>query len=272
MLYIVPTPIGNLKDITLRALEVLKEVDLILCEDTRNSIKLLNHYGIKKPLLSYHKFNEKIILDKILDKLKNCEKIALISDAGMPGISDPGEILINECVKNEIEYSVLPGASASITALVASNLEKEKFLFYGFLDRHKISKQLIDLKNIKYSIVFYESPHRILKTLESMLEILGNRKVFIIREISKIYETKYYFNLKEAVDFFSLEEAKGEFVIVLEGQKNNDVVMIDDIIEEAIKKLNSGSKIKEISKEFSEIYGINKNEIYKKLIELKDNL
>ena len=189
-LYVCATPIGNLEDITYRTLRVLNEVDLIAAEDTRHSIKLLNHFEISKPLTSYHEHNKDSKGGYLINKLLEGENIALISDAGMPGISDPGEEVIKQAIENNIEIEVLPGATASITALVGSGLETAKFAFEGFLDRDKKRRreQLEEIKHEKRTIIFYESPHRLKDTLKDMLKILGNRSISINRELTKKYQ------------------------------------------------------------------------------------
>ena len=186
-LYICPTPIGNLEDMTYRTIRVLNEVDLIAAEDTRHSIKLLNHFEISKPLTSYHEHNKDSKGGYLINKLLDGENIALISDAGMPGISDPGEDIIKQAIENNIEIEVLPGATASITALVGSGLETGKFAFEGFLDRDKKIRrnQLEEIKEERRTIIFYESPHRLKDTLKDMLKVLGNRKIAVNREINK---------------------------------------------------------------------------------------
>ena len=189
-LYICPTPIGNLEDITYRTLRTLKEVDLIAAEDTRHSIKLLNHFEISKPLTSYHEHNKDSKGDYLINKLIDGENIALISDAGMPGISDPGEEIIKQAIQNNIEIEVLPGATAFVMALVGSGMDTHRFVFEGFLDRDKKVRkaQLEELKEESRTIIFYESPHRLKDTLKDMLKILGNRNISINRELTKKYQ------------------------------------------------------------------------------------
>ena len=189
-LYICPTPIGNLEDITYRTLRVLNEVDLIAAEDTRHSIKLLNHFEISKPLTSYHEHNKDSKGGYLINKLLEGENVAVISDAGMPGISDPGEDIIREAIENNIEVEVLPGATAFVTALVGSGLDTRKFAFEGFLDRDKKTRreQLEDVKEESRTMIFYESPHRLKDTLKDMSKVLGNRKISINRELTKKYQ------------------------------------------------------------------------------------
>ena len=220
-LYIVPTPIGNLEDFTFRAINVLKDVDLILCEDTRRSKKLLTHYSIETPLRSHHKFNEHKEIGKIVDKILSGEKIALISDAGTPGISDPGFLAVRTCLENNIEVECLPGATALIPALVNSGIPFDKFVFEGFLPVKKGRKTKLDkLSEEERTMIFYESPHKLLKTLKDFCNSFGPaRKVSISRELSKIYEETIRLSLEDAIKLFTEKPPKGEFVIVVEGYK-----------------------------------------------------
>ena len=216
-LFIVPTPIGNLGDITFRAIETLKSADLILAEDTRTSLKLLKHYKINSKIESYHMHNEHKKADSIINKISEGNTIALISDAGTPSISDPGFLLVRECIKNNIEVECLPGATALITALVISGLPSDKFLFEGFLPAKKgRTKRLKELSNEKKTIIFYESPHRILKTLKDFSDYFSPEKqVSVSREITKIYEETFRGTIEESIEHFEKNKPKGEFVIVL---------------------------------------------------------
>ena len=219
MLNIVPTPIGNLEDITFRALNVLKESDIILAEDTRKTKNLLEHYSIKyNQLIAYHKFNEHKQLQKFVE-LAGTNKIALVTDAGTPGISDPGFLLIRECLKNNIEVLTLPGATAFVPALVNSGLPCDKFYFEGFLPHKKgRQKRLNYLKEVDQTIILYESPHRVVKTLEQLSDFLGDeRNASISREISKIYEETIRGTIKELINHFKNKTPKGEFVLIIEG-------------------------------------------------------
>lgn len=220
-LYIVPTPIGNLEDFTFRAINVLKDVDLILCEDTRRSKKLLIHYDIETPLRSHHKFNEHKEIGKVVNKILSGEKIALISDAGTPGISDPGFLAVRTCLENNIEVECLPGATALIPALVNSGIPFDKFVFEGFLPVKKGRKTKLEkLSEEERTMVFYESPHKLLKTLKDFSNSFGQeRKVAISRELTKIYEETIRLSLEDAVKLFTEQLPKGEFVIIIEGYK-----------------------------------------------------
>ncbi|MCB8994368.1 MAG: 16S rRNA (cytidine(1402)-2'-O)-methyltransferase [Bacteroidales bacterium] len=218
-LYLVPTPIGNLQDMTFRAIEVLKSCDHILAEDTRKTIFLMKHYGIEKPVRSHHKFNEHKSLEFVIRDLLSGQTIALVSDAGTPGISDPGFLLVRECLKNSIPVECLPGATALIPALVNSGLPSDKFCFEGFLPQKKgRMTRLLELKEESRTMVFYESPYRLLKTLEQFIEIFGpDRICSVSRELSKMYEENKHGTLSEVLAHFKAKTVKGEIVIVLAG-------------------------------------------------------
>ena len=219
-LYIVPTPIGNLEDITLRAIKVLKKVDLILCEDTRRSKKLLNHLEIDVPLRSHHKFNEHSEVSYIVKKIVEGSNMALISDAGVPGISDPGFLIIRTCLENNIETECLPGPTAFVPALVVSGLPIDKFIFEGFLPAKKGRKsRLENLALESRTMVFYESPHKLLRTLLDFDNFFGsNRKISISRELTKLYEETLRGSIKEMVAIYSNKKPKGEYVIIVQGK------------------------------------------------------
>jgi len=220
-LYIIPTPIGNLEDITLRSIRILKEVDMVLAEDTRVSRKLFHHYEISTTLQSFHQYNEHKTLNSQIEKIKNGKVIALISDAGTPAISDPGFLLVRECVKEGIEVECLPGATAFVPALVNSGLPSEKFIFEGFLPVKKGRQtRLKFLSEEQRTMIFYESPHRIIKTLTQFSEFFGEeRLVSVSREISKIFEQTKRGTMKEVLRYFEDKKPKGEFVIVVDGMK-----------------------------------------------------
>lgn len=224
MLYLVPTPIGNLEDITHRAIRVLKEADVILAEDTRTSAPLLKHFGIEKRLLAHHQHNEHKAVDEIIRFLKEGQNIALISDAGTPAISDPGYLLVREAVKNNIEVICLPGATAFVPALVNSGLPSDRFVFEGFLPIKKGRQtRLKTLANEPRTMIFYESPHRLLKTLQDLVDYFGpSRAASISREISKLYEETIRGSVKELVDHFQTNTIKGEFVICVQGTESNN--------------------------------------------------
>lgn len=219
MLYIVPTPIGNLKDITLRALEVLKNVDLILAEDTRNTSHLLNHYEIKIPISPYHQHNEHKVLQHLIEQLIAGKKMALVTDAGTPGISDPAFLLIRECIKNDIKTECLPGATAFVPALVNSGIPSNRFVFEGFLPLKKGRQTLLrSLKEEERMMIFYESPMRLVKTLEEFIQTFGEeRQCCVSRELTKMFEENKRGTLKEVFEYFKQKAVKGEIVIVVEG-------------------------------------------------------
>lgn len=271
-LYICPTPIGNLEDITLRTLRILKEVDLIAAEDTRHSIKLLNHFQIKKPLTSYHEHNEKEKGQELIEKLLSGVNIGLVSDAGMPGISDPGEEIIKMAIKEGIQVVVLPGPTASITALVSSGLETGKFVFEGFLPSKKRDRAegLENLKAEKRTLILYESPHRLVDTLKDMIEILGNRNIALAREISKVHEEIYRGTIQEALEKFSSSTVKGEFVLVVEGNKDKEEAVNIDIKKELEKYIEEGYSKKASIKIVAEKHNLPKNQVYKEMNQIEN--
>jgi len=220
-LIIVPTPIGNLKDITLRALDVLKTVDIILAEDTRTTAKLLHHYSIDTKMMAYHKFNEHKTIETIIQKLQEEKQLALVSDAGTPGISDPGYLIVKACIENNIEIECLPGATALVPALVNSGLPNHKFCFEGFLPQKKgRTKRLKELSEETRTMVFYESPHRLVKFLGQIVEFLGEkRSVSVSRELTKIHEETFRGTVEEAIEYFKSKPVKGELVVVVEGKE-----------------------------------------------------
>lgn len=271
-LYLVPTPIGNLQDITLRALDVLKSVDEIAAEDTRTSLKLLNHFDIKKSLFSYHKHNEQGKSLDIINKLKDGLNIALITDAGTPGISDPGSVIVERCIEEKIDFEVLPGATAITTALVYSGLDTTKFLFRGFLPRENKDRNLVieEVKNVRDTIIFYEAPHRLLNTIEYLKDTLGDRKIAICRELTKLHEEIYRGKISEALEFFIENRPRGEFVLVIEG-KSDEAIKAEkeaqwsdlSIKDHLIKVIEEGIDKKEAIKIVAKERGLAKKEVYK---------
>ncbi len=223
-LYLIPTPVGNLEDITLRALRLLKEVSLILAEDTRTTSNLLKHYDIKTPLQSHHKFNEHQQVEKIAERLAQGEDIALVSDAGTPGISDPGFLLTKTCIEHGIETECLPGATAFVPALVNSGFPCDRFCFEGFLPQKKGRlKRLTSLSEESRTLIFYESPYRLVKALQQMSEIFGpDRQACVVREISKVFEEFKRGNLQELADYYTEKGVKGEIVLIVEGKKKEE--------------------------------------------------
>lgn len=276
-LYLVPTPIGNLKDITLRALEALKEADFIAAEDTRVTLKLLNHFGIKKSLISYHQHNEQGKSEDIIGILKEGKTIALVTDAGTPGISDPGSVIVKKCIEENIAFEVLPGATAITTALVYSGLDTTKFIFRGFLprenkERKPIVEQLLDRTE---TIIFYESPHRLLSTLDFLLESFGDRNIALCRELTKLHEEIIRLKLSEAIEYYKENSPRGEYVLVLEGKTKEEIELeeqakwINMSIEEHIKSyIDEGIKKKDAVKMVAKERGLSKSDVYKHSIEL----
>lgn len=220
-LYIVPTPIGNLEDITLRALRILKEVDIILAEDTRTSSVLLNHFEIKKPLVSYHKFNEHGVVERISERIAGGQSVALISDAGTPGISDPGFLLVRSCLEKNIDVETLPGATAFVPALINSGFPCDKFCFEGFLPQKKGKlSMLTELSKERRTIILYESPHRVIKTLEMIEKLFAhNPTISVSRELTKKFETTVRGKANELIKYFNEKPPKGEFVMIIEANK-----------------------------------------------------
>ena len=259
--YLVPTPIGNLEDITLRALNVLKEVDLVYAEDTRETFNLLSYYKINKKIESCHKYSEMKHKDKIVSLLKSGNNIAYVTDRGTPLISDPGNVIVDELIKNNITIIALPGANALLPALNMSGLSNQRFLFYGFLNSKKsiAKKELLDLKGIKQTLIFYESPYRINDTLKLIYDVFGNRKASIVREISKIYEEVMRCDILELINL--TENIKGEIVLIIE--ENNSIeeenVNYEELINNLIKK---GYTKRDAIKKIAEEYNISKNKIY----------
>lgn len=269
ILYLISTPIGNLKEFTPRAIEVIKNMDFIAAEDTRVSGFLLNFFKIKKKFISCHKYNEYQSSKKIITLLKKKYQIAYMCDAGTPCISDPGQILIQECINNEIDISVINGPNAAISAIAASGLNCDHFYFHGFLNS-KEKERKKELKKLKFkdeTIIFYEAPHRIKKTLKNILEIFGNRKICIAREISKKYEKYERGFLKEIILKIDNEKIQGEFVIIVNGVVKTEKNIIPEEKIEKIKKIilllkNKNINSKDIIKKISEIFEISKNKIY----------
>ena len=267
ILYLVATPIGNLDDITIRALDILKSVDKIYAEDTRNSIVLLKHYNITTKLESYHEFNQDVKTDVVVNELKSGMKIALISDAGLPVISDPGYKIAEEAIKEGIAVSTIPGASAGISALISSGLAPMPYTFYGFLDS-KESKRRDELSNLKYvdhTIIFYEAPHRIMATLKDMREILGNRKVCLARELTKTFEEYIRGTIDELLE---LDNLKGEMVLMVEGYKEEKIDI--DPFKKIEELISLGYKPNEAIKEVSKLTNVNRKELYNDYIEYKN--
>jgi len=270
-LYLVATPIGNLEDITIRALNTLKEVDIILAEDTRKSLKLLNHFDISKKLISFYRHNEGVKIDYVISLLEEGKNLAVVSDAGTPGISDPGEDLVRACIEKEIAIIPIPGSVAFIQGLICSGFDTTRFCFEGFLPMNKKGRKerLKSLQNEERTMIFYEAPHKLKYTLEDLKEYFGEeRRVVLAREITKIYEEFLRMTLKEAIDYYEDENIKGEFVVLLEGKSLEiEANYSDDSIEDLMKKyLEQGIDKKEAMKLVARDKGITKSEVYKYLL------
>jgi len=265
-LYIVSTPIGNLEDITLRALRVLKEVDVIAAEDTRHSLKLLNHYGISKPLISFWREREKLKSADVLERLYSGQSVALISDAGTPGISDPGAVLIKKAIAENIQVVSIPGPSALISALSLSGLPTEEFTFIGFLPSKKSQRQKVlkDLCLEPRTLILFEAPHRITDTLKDMEEIFVERKAAVIKEISKIHEGVLRGSISEIRSKLEKTKIAGEYVIILEGKSEGKRITTKDILLEIHSLMKKGLKRKEAVKKIADAYKLSKKELYDK--------
>lgn len=265
-LYLVASPIGNLKDISLRALETLEQADLIYCEDTRISAKLLSHYKIKASLRSYHEHSPEAKRSEILSLLQGGKDIAYLSDAGMPCISDPGKELVKLAAEHGIKYTVIPGASAAVCAFAVSGMDETRFTFAGFLDRNRLRTELEALKDLKHPVIFYESPHRIQTLLQEMLAVLGNRKLSIARELSKLHESFLHGKISELLDHEEIKNPKGEFALVVEGNHEDAPSLSDEeILKIGRKRLEGGEKLSAIAKELAKMGSLSRAEIYKEL-------
>lgn len=272
ILYIVATPIGNLEDITLRAIKVLEEVDLIAAEDTRHTLKLLNHLNISKPMISYHRHNEEIRVERLIKELKKGKNIALVSDAGTPGICDPGEIIIKKCIEENIKIVPIPGACAMINALIVSGIDTDEFTFLGFLPLNKKNRKnkLEEIRKSNKAIILYEAPHKLKNTLKDLKNIIENRKIVIAREITKIHEEYIRGTVDEIMKI--ADNLKGEMIIIIEKTK-------EDVQENSYENLTleehyelykaQGLEKKEIIKKIAKDRNVNKNEIYKFFIDKK---
>lgn len=277
MIYFVATPIGNLKDITYRAVEVLKNVDVIACEDTRTSKVLLNHYEINTAkLISFHKFNELECSDKIISLAENGKNIAIISDAGMPVISDPGNCLTKKLVEKKIEFTVVPGANAGLSALLLSGLDASNFYFAGFVPEKNIERKnlLTELSLIKATLVFYVAPHNLKKDIQDFEKYFGKREVSVVKEITKLYEKTYNFNLGDKLAFSKDEEGiqietHGEFVVIVSGAKNENLNLSEMTIVDHVKfYINLGFSKNDAIKKVAKERNVNKNTVYQEVLKL----
>ena len=272
ILYVVGTPIGNLGDFSPRAVETLEKVDFIAAEDTRVTVKLLNHFGIKKPMVIYQKFNEYEQGDIIVSRLQNGESCAIVTDAGMPCISDPGETLVKLCIKADVKVEVVPGPSAVVSALAVSGLSVSRWTFEGFLSVKRTSRMehLMELRHERRTMVFYEAPHKLLSTLKDMNSVFGERNIVVVKELTKIHETSWRGTLSEAVKYHTENPPKGEYVLVLEGEQVEKEEMRDPM-EEAIsiakELMEKGKPASMAAKEAAKLTGQTKGEVYKRLME-----
>lgn len=268
-LYVVGTPIGNLGDMSPRGVETLKKVDFIAAEDTRVTIKLLNYFEIKKEMLSYYEHNKNLKGNLIIERILKGESCAVVSDAGMPAISDPGEDLVRLAREMNIEVESVPGPSALITAISISGFPCGRFCFEGFLSMNKMNRRthLEELKAEKRTMIFYEAPHKLPATLKDMLFYFGDRKIVLVRELTKIHETVNQTTLKQAIEYYSENTPKGEFVLIVEGAKQEAVTYsLDDAVTIAKKLLEGGSSTSSAAKEASLLSGIKKGDIYRELL------
>lgn len=277
-LYLCPTPIGNLGDMTFRTLETLKAVDLIAAEDTRNTLKLLNHFDIDVPMTSYYEHNKAQKGGVLMERLKNGANIALVSDAGMPAISDPGEDLVRLCIQEGVEVVPLPGPSAFTTALVASGMPTGRFSFEGFLTTNKRNRKnhLNEVKDDTRTLIFYEAPHKLIYTLEDMLEVLGDREIVLARELTKKFEEFYRTTISEAIDHYRSTPPKGEFVLIIKGA---DPERIEEerkatlpTPEEMLKELSGSMRGKELTNYVAEKLDLPKREVYDIYLKIKNDL
>lgn len=275
-LFLVGTPIGNLGDMTYRAVETLKEVDFICAEDTRVTSKLLNYFDIKKPLISYHEHNSKAAGKQVIDRILSGENAAIVTDAGMPCISDPGEDLVKLCYENGVEVNVVPGPSAVVSALAVSGLDTSRFAFEGFLSVTKKQRfsHLAQVKGCTSTMIFYEAPHKLIYTLKDMLEYFGDRKISICRELTKIHEEVFRTTLSGAVEYYTENKPKGEFVLVVEGAKADELLKaetIDEAFAQVKGLVEKGMRGADACKEIAKATGFSKGELYTMLLEDKEN-
>lgn len=268
-LYLVSTPIGNLEDITLRALRVLKEVDVIAAEDTRHSMKLLNHHGIRKPIISYWTENEQVRSDEIIRRLHAGESIALISDSGTPGISDPGSVVVNKAILENLQIISVPGPSAFVAALSLSGLPTDHFTYRGFLPSRTIRRKKIisELRFEEGTLIFYEAPHRILQTLQDMAEILGSRKAALVKEITKIHEQVLRGSIEEIIEKVQKTTIAGEYVIIVEGWSRTEKALTEEVLSELYTFMRKGMGRKDAVQKIAETYGLSKKELYKRSLD-----
>ena len=268
-LYVVGTPIGNLEDMSVRAVRTLQEADFIAAEDTRVTLKLLNHFEIKKPMLSYHEHNARQKGGEILTRILSGESCAIVTDAGMPCISDPGEDLVRLCAENGVDIKVIPGPSAAISALAVSGLDTARFVFEGFLNPQKNARleQLEQLKNEQRTLIFYEAPHKLTDTLEAMLQVLGDRKISLARELTKIYEEVVRTTLSQALELYREKAPRGEFVLVVEGApKQQEQLSFEQALELVRALVDKGEPLSKAAKDVAHQTGFKKGELYSRFL------
>jgi 16S rRNA (cytidine1402-2'-O)-methyltransferase len=275
ILYVVGTPIGNMGDMSPRAVETLSSVDFIAAEDTRVTLKLLNHFGVKKPMVSYFEHNKHDKGERIIDRILAGESCAVVTDAGMPCISDPGELLVKMCAERGIKVEVVPGPSAVVSALAISGLGTKNFQFEGFLSvtKKQRNEHLAAVKNSTRTLIFYEAPHKLLNTLEDMLKFLGDRKISLCRELTKMHEEVIRTTLSQAVEMYREVKPKGEFVLVVEGANESELSKaetIDDALAQVRALVDKGMRGADACKEIAKATGFSKGELYTKLLEQKE--
>ncbi len=275
VLFVVGTPIGNLGDMTYRAVEALEKVDFICAEDTRVSAKLLNYFEIKTPLVSYHEHNAAQVGESICNRIAAGENAAIVTDAGMPCISDPGELLVKMCAERGIKVEVVPGPSAVVSALAISGLDTKSFQFEGFLSVTKKQRQehLAAVKNSTHTLVFYEAPHKLVNTLEDMLRFFGDRRISLCRELTKLHEEVIRTTLSQAVEMYKTVKPKGEFVLVIEGAKESELSRaetLDEALMQVKTLMQKGMRGADACKEIAKATGFSKGELYTKLLEEKE--
>ena len=272
-LILVGTPIGNLNDMSPRAVKALEEADFIAAEETRVTMKLLNHFGVKKPMISYFEHNKRQKGKYIVDRILSGEACVLVSDAGMPAISDPGEELVAQCLEQNVKITVVPGPSAVVSAVAISGLTTGRFTFEGFLSVNKKSRfeHLESVKNESRTMVFYEAPHKLLRTLKDFYKIFGNRKISIVRELTKVHEEVVLTTIKDAIDKYENEPIRGEFVLVVDGKKDSkqsENITLEMAVEMARRLLNEGYTVSDAAKQIAKKTSLKKSDIYKGILEV----
>lgn len=270
VLYVVGTPIGNLEDMSVRAVRTLQQADFIAAEDTRVTLKLLNHFDIKKPMLSYHEHNARQKGGEILTRIQNGENCAIVTDAGMPCISDPGEDLVRLCAENGVQIKVVPGPSAAISALAVSGLDTSRFVFEGFLNPQKNARQkrLEELQREERTLIFYEAPHKLTDTLEAMLQVLGDRKISLARELTKIYEEVVRTTLSQALAHYREQPPRGEFVLIVQGApKQEETLTFEEALSLIEALVEKGEPLSKAAKDVAHQTGFKKGELYSRYLE-----